>query len=509
MGRRIPQPKLFYQFSLEERVPQDHLLRKISSVVDFSFIYDYVRPYYSYTGAPSVDPVVIFKMALLGYLYGITSERKLAEECRLNLAFMWFLGYDLDEMPPDHSILSKARARFGREVYEHFFREVVRMCQEAGLVEGDKVFVDATLLKANASLDSLVEREVYHQLKTTPEEYLDRVWEENPLEGPRDPGGNDSSDLGETLREEAPEKKASEKNRRTNEKWVSRTDPDASLVTRKGFSKPLLAHKVHITVDGGRARIVTAVETTPGEVAECQVLPVLLGKHIFGTRSRPEEVVADRAYGTREVYRFLESMGILPTIPRRQTWQNLRERRLKAGFRYDEERDVYICPAGKTLYRSKEQPDGSVVYRVHRLACKGCPHQDTLCLAKRPSIKRRLEEELLSWVKSHLGTERARISLRQRKYWPETVFAEMKGPRGLDRATLRGTIKVHTQAVFALAVHNIIQLVKAARRKKKEATQAQGLVQKVFLFLQHISFWLHPSTLQWNLATGPISKNEP
>ncbi len=386
MGRRTPQPKLFYQISLEERIPQDHLLRKISSVIDFSFIYDYVRPYYSHTGAPSVDPVVIFKMALLGYLYGITSERKLAEECRLNLAFMWFLGYDLDEMPPDHSILSKARARFGREVYEQFFRHVVRLCQEAGLVQGAKVFIDATLLKANASLDSLVEREVYHQLKTTPEEYLDRVWKENPLEGPEDLDRSNSSGSDEPPGGEAGNK-PSGRSVRTNERWVSRTDPDASLVTRKGLSKPLLAHKVHIAVDGGRARIVTAVETTPGEVAECQVLPTLLGKHIFSTHSRPEEAVADRAYGTREVYRYLESMGILPTIPRRQTWQSLREKRLKAGFRYDEKRDVYICPAGKTLYRSKKQASGSVVYKVHRLACKWCPHQGTLCLAKQPSIK--------------------------------------------------------------------------------------------------------------------------
>jgi transposase len=322
MGRQVPQSKLFYQVSLEERVPQDHLLRKIASVVDFRFLYDYVRPYYSHTGASSVDPVVIFKMALLGYLYGITSERKLAEECRLNLAFVWFLGYDLDEIPPDHSILSKARARFGEEVYEQFFREVVRMCREAGLVEGDKVFLDATLLKANASLDSLVAREACHRLKETPKEYLDRVWEENPLEGPDDPDRGGSSGKNEGPREESPDKKAAGKSLRTNEKWVSRTDPDASLVTRKGLAKPLLSHKVHIAVDGGRARIVTAVETTPGGVAECHVLPHLIGKHIFSTCSRPKEAVADRAYGTKEVYRFLKGMGILPTVPRRQTWES-------------------------------------------------------------------------------------------------------------------------------------------------------------------------------------------
>lgn len=94
-------------------------------------------------------------MALLGYLYGITSERKLADECRLNLTFMWFLEYDIDEIPPNHSILSKARKRFGRATYEQFFKEIVKLCEEAGLVEGNKVFLDATLLKANASFDSL------------------------------------------------------------------------------------------------------------------------------------------------------------------------------------------------------------------------------------------------------------------------------------------------------------------------------------------------------------------
>ncbi|NSW84526.1 MAG: transposase, partial [Syntrophothermus sp.] len=120
--------------------------------------------------------------------------------------------------------------------------------------------------------------------------------------------------------------------------------------------------------------------------------------------------------------------------------------------------------------------DGSVVYKVHRLACKGCPHHGTLCKAKRPAIKRYMDEELLFRVESHLKTERARTSLKQRTYWPETVFAEMKGPRGLRRATLRGTTKVHTQVLLALAVHNIRQLVKEVGRKRKEPGQVSGLV---------------------------------
>jgi len=175
MGRKSPGRKIFYLFDLDKRVPEDHLLRQVSRAVDFNFIYNMVRPYYSHTGAPSVDPVVVFKMALLGYLYGITSERKLAEECRLNMAFMWFLGYDIDEIPPNHSILSKARRRFGRATYEQFFKEILKLCQEAGLIEGNKVFLDATLLKANASFDSLEEVKGTRELEYSPEEYLDKV----------------------------------------------------------------------------------------------------------------------------------------------------------------------------------------------------------------------------------------------------------------------------------------------------------------------------------------------
>src|SRR5262245_59108772 len=108
LGRKTFEPKLFYQFSLEERLPEDHRLRRVAAAIDFSFVRRLTARFCSHTGQPGIDPVVLFKLALVGWLYGITSERRLADECRLNLAFLWFLGYDLDERPPDHSVLSKA-----------------------------------------------------------------------------------------------------------------------------------------------------------------------------------------------------------------------------------------------------------------------------------------------------------------------------------------------------------------------------------------------------------------
>src|SRR5690242_2373067 len=131
MGEKIFHPKGHYDFSLEVRVPADHLLRQVAAVVDFSFVRRLTARCYSPLGQPGIDPVVLVKMALIGYLYGITSERRLADEVRLNLAYMWFLGYDLDEPTPHHSMLSKARRRFGMTVYQAFFTEIVRQCAAA------------------------------------------------------------------------------------------------------------------------------------------------------------------------------------------------------------------------------------------------------------------------------------------------------------------------------------------------------------------------------------------
>src|SRR6266545_3022003 len=171
--------KLYYNLSLGRLIPEDHLLRQVAEAVDYAFIRPLCRPYYSHTGRPSIDPVVLFKMLLVGYLYGITSERRLAREITLNLAYRWFLGYDFDEQIPDHSVLSKARARFGPEVFESFFRRSIDLCGEAGLLDEGPVYVDSTLIQAAASLDSMVRRDELAQPPLSVSEYVRRLYEEN------------------------------------------------------------------------------------------------------------------------------------------------------------------------------------------------------------------------------------------------------------------------------------------------------------------------------------------
>src|SRR3989304_6361047 len=262
MGERDFDTKLYYQLSLDRLRPQDHLLRRIASAIDFSFVRPLCRPFYSHTGQPSVDPVVIFKMMLIGYLYGITSERRLAQEVSMHLGYRWFLGYDFDVPTPDHSVLSKARARLGNAVFEEFFRQSIELCRQAGLLDEGPVYVDSTLIRAGASLDSLKRREDLVQPPLSVTEYLRRLNEENDSpaeeESPLDSGASDPSS-------------GSSRPLRPNQEFLSRTDPEATLVDRPEFGRHL-AYKAHLAVAGRRGQVITAAVATTGAAADEHLL---------------------------------------------------------------------------------------------------------------------------------------------------------------------------------------------------------------------------------------------
>jgi transposase len=168
-GHKALEGRLFYQVSLDHLVPKDHLVRRLQKVLDISWMRSQTAGYYSFTGRPSIDPEVIAKMLLLGFLYNISSERRLMREVQVNLAYRWYLGYDLDEDIPDHSVLSKARQRLGAWFFERLFSYAVKCCQQAGLVEGRDVLLDSTTVKADASLDSLI------SLRYRPSEYWEQL----------------------------------------------------------------------------------------------------------------------------------------------------------------------------------------------------------------------------------------------------------------------------------------------------------------------------------------------
>ncbi|MCG2796767.1 MAG: IS1182 family transposase [Actinomycetia bacterium] len=470
MGKKERGEKLYYDFSLDEKVPQDHILRRIAEAVDFSFVHEIARPYYSHTGKPSVDPVVVLKMALIGYIYGIPSERRLASELPLNIGWLWFLGYDIDEETPDHSILSKARARFGPELYREFFLEVVRLCEEAGLVTGDRVIVDSTAVPANASLESLVSKSIFEQLPPSGE-FVERMFAENEdaseedQDGNRDgdetpPGGPPSGELGKGDRGQESKPVSSLK---ANERRVSRTDPDCSLVKRGKKKGVMLAYKVHVAIDGGEDRIITAIDATHAETGDAQVFPSLVWKHAGALGRFPEEAVADTAYGSRDVYAFLKQTGVSPFIPRIKTCS--KKRLDPSSFNYDAERDVLICPQGNTLKRcGAKSGNKSDVYRSERGSCKECPIKSTCTRGESRAVFFHPDDQVLIWALAHLDTKEAKIALRKRKIWAETVMADLKGQHNLGRAQFRGRWNMEIQAYLSAAAHNLKKLARESRK---------------------------------------------
>lgn len=485
MGQKVFQEKFFYDFSLSKRIPEDHILRRLSEVVDLAFVRRLTAQFYSHTGQPSVDPVVLFKMMLLGYLYGITSERKLAEECSLNLAFMWYLGYDLDETTPDHSVISKARSRYGQGTFERFFERVLALCVEAGLVKGEQLFADSTLIQANASLKSVVLRADAFQPPRSPRAHVERVFAENPviaeeqealpaLSGVQEPitrqgrgvaqdstplmagqGDADEPSPASLLarRGGRPSKPQSGYNR----ECVSVTDPDASIVSRPNL--PLAPrYKQHFTVDD--AGVITAVKVTPAAVEDYVPVSELLDKQPV----IPRQFCADSHYGIPEVYRDLKDRGIVPVIPRRSA----HVRKSRPGhipidaFKYDAEKDVYVCPQGKPLRRvAFEERHRRFHYRPRHRDCRGCSLRDA-CATKLSirTVIRSPDQEALEWGIAHWQSPEAKKVLRRRSVVAEGAVGEAKVLHGLRRAVCRGLDKVSIQALLTASVQNLKRLVK-------------------------------------------------
>ncbi len=454
MGQRDFETKLYYQLSLDELVPQDHLLRRIAERVDFSFVRPLCRPYYSHTGQPSVDPVVIFKMLLIGYLYGIDSERRLAAEVSLHLGYRWFLGYDFDAATPDHSVLSKARARFGPKVFERFFQRSIELCREAGLMEEGPVYVDSTLIRAGAALDSLKRREVV-QPPLSVTEYLRRLDEENDPpaeEPPLDPGSNDS-----------PPPHAS-RPLRPNQELVSRTDPEATLVDRPDFGRHL-AYKAHVAVGGRRGQVITAAVATTGAAADEHLLPEVLWQHRRLSKLGVPAVVADAKYGTTVNYLYLGRLGI-PTFVPTTRFGNLRKDIWgRERFVWLPAEDAYVCPAGQKLRRSANVPGTRrVQYRAPKGSCASCAYRAPCAPSGRErTLHRSWAQEFVEVAENRLASPLGKRRLVERKIHIEGVFGLAKELHGLRRTRFKGRRRVQIQLWLTAAAMNIKKAVRKGR----------------------------------------------
>ncbi len=433
------QAKLFYhQFKLDQRVPPNHPLRKIQGQIDFDFVYGEVKDSYGDNGNVSIPPPVILKMMLLLVLYNVRSERELMETIPMRLDWLWFLGYDIDSDVPDHSVLSKARARWGVEAFRRFFERVVWQCVEAGLVDGSKIFVDSSLVDANASNNSVIDT---RSLKVQLQEGYKQL--EVRLEEKRE-----SLDLARRYVKQ-------------NSRYISRTDPDAGIVNR---GKPKLSYQVHRAVDG-RSEVITATETTSGDVNEAHERIALIESHHLNTGIHADTVVADSKYGTVENFLACQDMGVEAHMPDLQESTGKRIEKLhifsEERFEYDGESDTYLCPAGnrlkpKSLHQSRQSRD----YAAPKKICAVCQLREQCTRNKSGrTIKRHLRQEELDRMREASRSAKAKRDIKMRQHLMERSYA--RGTRyGFDRARWRGLWRVRIQEYLISAVQNIQVLLK-------------------------------------------------
>jgi transposase len=449
------QPKLFYhQINLDQRVPQNHILRKIEEQIDFDFIYDEVEDCYGDNGNVSVPPPVILKMMLLLILYNVRSERELMETIPLRLDWLWFLGYDLDSEIADHSVLSKARRRWGVEAFRNFFERIVWQCVEAGLVDGRKIFVDSSLVDADASNNSVIDtqslkiqlRENYKKLEARLEE------------------SKASSD-------------SSRRYVKTNHRYMSTTDPDAAIVNR---GKPKLSYQVHRGVDA-RSEIITATETTAGDVNEAHVMIPLLEGHHSTTGVKAEAVVADSKYGTIDNFLSCHDRGVEAHIPDLGECSAKRTKKSKIfseeRFEYDPQSDTYRCPAGnllrpKSLHKGRKSRD----YAAPKKICAVCDLREQCTKNKSGrTIKRHLRQEELDKMREASRSRKAKRDIKTRQHLMERSFARGTW-YGYDRARWRGLWRVQIQEYLISSVQNIQVLLRYGDHRKKSLA---GMVNQV------------------------------
>jgi len=454
--------KWYYNLSLDRLVPEDHLLRQIDRAVDFAFIRPLCRPFYSHTGRPSVDPVVLFKMLLIGYLYGITSERRLARELSLNLAYRWFLGYDFDQPTPDHSVLSKARARFSPAVFEDFFRRSIDLCRDAGLLEEGPVYVDSTLIQAAAAVDSLARRDDLVQPPLSIPEYVYRLYTEN------DPATEDD--------EPPPPSGRGTARKPPNQEFQSKTDPEATLVNRPEFGRHL-AYKAHLAVAGRRGQVITAAVATTGIEADEHLLAELLWQHHRLSRLKSREVVADAKYGTSFNFLYLGRLGIRAVIPLTRFGNMRKDIWGREHFQWLADEDAYLCPAGQKLRRyAQERGTQRVRYQAPRGSCGACLFREQCTPSGRErTIHRSWGQEHVERTEELLASPLGKQRLIERKISIEGAFGLAKELHGLRRTRFKGRRRVQIQLWLTAAAMNIKRAVRRLELEGRPLAPAQVL----------------------------------
>jgi transposase len=443
------EPKLFYHgVSLERRMPSEHPLRKIKQLVDFDFIRSQVAELYGTNGNQSVDPAVILKLMFLLFYENIKSERALLRQLPLRLDWLWFCDYNLDEDTPDHSVLSKARNRWGPEVFEAFFLNVLEQCINAGLVDGETIYMDSSTIDGNADI-----RKAQPYLRKISKELTGKLDEAQQEQSEH--SDNDDDQLG---------------------KRINPCDPDARIGRKYG--KSTLGYKDHRVVDDKRG-VITSTITTPANTRDDKVLKQSVHTHQANTSVKAKIVTADKIYGTIDNYKFLYDKGVTPCISHPRFGCKKHGRFSHDQFHYDQKQNCYICPAGRKLTPLKHRGNfvGDERYRAGRKTCQQCSFfkecVSSKCLGRQ--ICHKAETEYIEWADGCLSKSERKFLMSRRQYKAEGSFADGANNYGFKRARWRGIEKMTIQNLMIAAIQNLGKLLRYGQNNPKPVSRLAAI----------------------------------
>jgi len=444
MGQRSGQEQLFYTFNLDEHVPSDHLLRGIDRCLDLSELRQQLAPFYSHTGRPSIDPELMVRMLLVGYSFGIRSERRLCEEVHLNLAYRWFCRLGLEEAVPDHSTFSKNRHGRFREsdVFRLVFERVVERCMKAGLVSGEGFAVDSSLIEADANRSRSMAREEAADLRDP--RHATRAVREYlaALDAQGEPVSPAAS--------------------------VSPTDPAARWTAAGGPA--FYAYSTNYLVDV-RAGIIVDVEATPAwGPAEVNATRTMIERVERRFDLKPARLIGDMAYGAADILGWMvNEKSIEPHIPVWDKTQRQDDTLSSSDFQWDEQANEYRCPQGQPLrseWRAFKRPRthitkaNTIIYHARQAACSNCPMKPRCCPnTPRRKIARSIHESAREIARDIAKTGAYRQSRKDRKK-VEILFAHLKRILRLGRLRLRGLTGARDEFLLAAAAQNLRRMAK-------------------------------------------------
>ena len=483
-GKKQYTEQLFKSFQLSQRVPEDNFYRRLKGLLDLHWLYRETQSYYGTEGQQSIDPVVFFKLMLIGYLENLGSDRRIINTVSMRLDMLFFIGYDIDEPLPWHSTLSRTRQLYGDEVFKKLFRQVLKQCIDKGMVAGRRQVMDSVAVKANASMESLVEKEVLDdsddyadELNTNEEEQsktvsaernkavqLHHKWKAKAYKDmPKKPHGKFAS----------------------NHTHYSTTDADARVSVKPGKPRQL-NYLAQVSVDTAH-HVITQIQADRADKKDSQYLPSLLTNTINNLQEQQlqvEEVYADAGYSSGEALRALEENNITGYIPNFGQYKPSRE-----GFTYDKENDRYTCSRGVHLPFKKITTTSlgykMKVYRSSARDCGPCPLR-SVCIGKSDfkKIDDSVDKPYYDRMHARLQTVNREKTRQIRSSTVEPVLGTLVNYLGMRRVNTRGIQQAAKCMLMAAVAYNLKKLMRWQGKKANTVVKAlQKPLQNAFLII--------------------------